>query len=154
MAKQNKDNFDEEEFERQFKAATTHGTAHLAALPKADSAKYDKKSRRLILEMKNGTTLLIPVNLIQGLQTGDDTTLSDFDLMLEGSQIHWRALDVQFYVKSLLEGVFGTSKWMNDIKEHLSNAGKKGGASRSQAKRTASAENGRKGGRPRKIQVA
>ena len=154
MAKQNKDNFDEEEFERQFKAATSRGAAHLAALPKADSAKYDKKSRRLILEMENGTTLLIPVNLIQGLQTGDDKALNDFDLMLEGSQIHWRALDVQFYVKSLLEGVFGTSRWMDDLKEHLSNAGKKGGASRSEAKRTASAENGRKGGRPRKIQVA
>ncbi len=150
MAKQNKDNFDEEEFERQFKAATTRGAEHLATLPKADSAKYDKKSRRLILEMANGTTLLIPVNLIQGLQTGDDAALSDFDLMLEGSQIHWRALDVQFYIKSLLEGVFGTSKWMDNLKEHLSKAGKKGGASRSEAKRNASAENGRKGGRPKK----
>jgi len=43
---------------------------------------------------------------------------------------------------------------MNDLKEHLSEAGKKGGASRSEAKRTASAENGRKGGRPRKIRLA
>lgn len=153
MPKQSTDSFDEE-FEWQFKAATERGAAHLAALPKADSAKYDKKSRRLILKMENGTTLLIPVNLIQGLQTGDDTALNDFDLMLEGSQIHWHALDVQFYVKSLLEGVFGTSRWMNNLKEHLSEAGKKGGASRSQAKRTASAENGRKGGRPRKTRVA
>jgi len=72
MAKQNNDSFDEEEFEQQFKVATERGTAHLAALPKADSAKYDKKSKRLILEMENGTTLLIPVNLIQGLQTCDD----------------------------------------------------------------------------------
>ncbi len=154
MAKHNNDSFDEEEFEQQFKAASERGAAHLAALPKADSAKYDKKSKRLILEMENGTTLLIPVNLIEGLQTGDDTTLSDFELMLGGSQIHWYALDVQFYVKSLLEGVLGTSRWTNNLKEHLSNAGRKGGASRSQAKRTASAENGRKGGRPRKTRVA
>lgn len=154
MDKQNNDIFNEEKFKEQFKAATERGEAHLAALPKADSAKYDKKSRRLILEMENGTTLLIPVNLIQGLQTVDDTALNDFDLMLEGSQIHCHVLDVQFYVKSLLEGVFGTSKWMNNLKEHLSEAGRKGGASRSQAKRTASAENGKKGGRPRKTRVA
>jgi hypothetical protein len=154
MDKRNNGDFNEEEFEQQFKAATKRGAAHLASLPKADAAKYDKKSKRLILEMKNGTTLLIPVNLIQGLQTGGDAALSDFDLMLEGSQIHWHALDVQFYIKNLLEGVFGTSRWMDNLKEHLSEAGKKGGASRSVAKRNASAENGKKGGRPRKIQVA
>ncbi|MBA2606403.1 MAG: DUF2442 domain-containing protein [Acidobacteriota bacterium] len=145
---------DESDLERQHLEAVKRGRETLEALPKAASAKYDKKSKRLILHLKTGTTLLVPINLIQGLQTEDDQALSDFDLMLEGSQIHWHKLDAQFYIKSLLEGIFGTRKWMDDLNEHLSAIGRKGGASRSDAKRRASAENGRKGGRPRKKQIA
>ena len=143
----------EETFNQQFKEATKRGADALRNLPKAASARFDEKSNRLILEMENGTTLLVPVNLIQWLQTGDVADLSDFDLMLEGTQIHWHTLDVQFYVKSLLEGIFGTRKWTDSLKAHLSEAGKKGGAAKSEAKSAASAANGKKGGRPRKIQT-
>jgi general stress protein YciG len=85
------------------------------------------------------------------LQTNDDKALSDFDLVIENTQIHWHTLDVQFYIESLLQGVFGTPKWMNNLQQHLAEAGRKGGASRSEAKRRASAENGKKGGRPKKV---
>ncbi len=141
----------EEEFERQYQEATKRGEEMMARLPKASSAKYDKKSKRLVLEMQSGTTLLVPVHLIQGLQTNDDKALSDFDLVIENTQIHWHTLDVQFYIESLLQGVFGTPKWMNNLQQHLAEAGRKGGASRSEAKRRASAENGKKGGRPKKV---
>ncbi|MGH9946310.1 MAG: DUF2442 domain-containing protein [Pyrinomonadaceae bacterium] len=143
----------EEEFERQFQEATRRGAEHLARLPKAASARFDTKSKRIVLEMQNGTTVLVPVNLIQGLQEGDDRTLSDFTLMTENSQIHWNELDVQFYIKDLLRGVFGTPRWMAGLKEHLSEIGKRGGASRSPAKRSASRNNGKLGGRPRKQQT-
>ena len=142
---------DEAELERQHIEAVKRGEETMARLPKASSAKYDKKSRRLILEMRNGSTLLVPVNLIQGLQTDDDKALSDFELVMQGTQIHWETLDVQFYIESLLKGVFGTPKWMSNLQEHLAEIGRKGGASRSAAKRKASAENGKKGGRPKKI---
>ena len=145
---------DNEKFEKEFIEATKRGKETLAILPKAASAEYDKKTKRLVLNLKYGVTLLVPVNLVQGLQGANDKSLSDFDLMLEGSQIHWHALDVQFYIKSLLEGVFGTGRWMKSLKEHLSDAGKKGGSAITEAKRKASAENGKKGGRPRKNRVA
>jgi hypothetical protein len=141
---------DEAELNRQYEEATGRGREELAALPKADSAKYDRKTKRLVLDMENGTTLLVPVRLIQGLQTDDEEALSDIKLVIEGSQIHWVKLDVQFYVKSLLNGVFGTQKWMNGLNEHLAEIGRKGGLARTEAKRRASVENGRKGGRPRK----
>lgn len=139
----------DDEFERQFQEASRRGAEELKRLPKAVSAKYDKKTRRIVLEMQNGVTLLVPVNLVQGLHTGDDRSLSDFELMLHGTEIHWNKLDVQFYVEDLLRGVFGTPKWMKKLKEHLSQIGRKGGSARTAAKRTASAENGKKGGRPR-----
>lgn len=138
----------ESEFERQYNQAAQDGAEKLERLPKAASANYDKKSKRMVLEMQNGVMLLVPIHLIQGLQTEDEKALSDFDLVGKGSQIHWHSLDVQFHIKDLLKGVFGTPKWMKSVKEHLAEIGRKGGSRKSEVKANSSRENGRKGGRP------
>jgi len=138
------------EFRRQVAEATKRGKEELERLPKAASARFDANSKRVVLDLINGVTLMVPTDLIQGLQTDDAAALSDFTLMAHGTQIQWNTLDVQFYVESLLTGVFGTAKWMSGLKEHLSEIGRKGGRSTSAAKKAASAENGKKGGRPRK----
>ena len=138
----------ESEFERQYKQAAQNGAEKLERLPKAASANYDKKSKRMVLEMQNGVMLLVPIHLIQGLQTEDEKALSDFDLLRKGSQIHWHSLDVQFYIEDLLKGVFGTPKWMKSVKEHLVEIGRKGGSQKSEIKANSSRENGKKGGRP------
>ena len=142
------------EFERQYRLATKHGKEKLRRLPKASSARFDTKSRLIVLEMKNGVTVLVPVELVHGLQTNDSKALADFELVLDGSQIHWNELDVQFYVEDFLRVVFGTPKWMSGLKEHLSTIGRKGGQAKTAAKKKASAENGKKGGRPRKPKSA
>lgn len=138
----------ESEFERQYKAATKVGAEKLARLPKAASARYEEKSKRLVLEMQNGVSLFVPIHLIQGLQTEDKKALGDFDLVMKGSQIHWHGLDVQVYIEDLLKGVFGTPNWMNSVKDHLAEIGRKGGSQKSAAKSKSSRENGLKGGRP------
>lgn len=107
----------ESEFESQYQAAAKRGAENLARLPKAAAAHYDKKSKRIILEMQSGVTLLVPTDLIQGLQTADEKSLSDFDLVSQGSQIHWHSLDLQFYIEDLLKGVFGTPKRMKALNE-------------------------------------
>lgn len=107
----------EGEFEQQYQPAAKHRAENLARISKAVSAYYDKKSKRIVLEMQSGVTLLVPTDLIQGLQNADEKSLSDFDLMSQGSQIHWHDLDVQFYVEDLLKGVFGTPKWMKSLNE-------------------------------------
>lgn len=137
------------EFERQYLESLVRGKEELKRRPKATNARYDPRSRRVVLEMQNGVTLLVPVELVQGLQTTSTKELSDFELVAQGTQIHWGTLDVQFYVEDFLRGVFGTAKWMSGLKEHLAEIGRKGGRSTSAAKKAASAENGKKGGRPR-----
>jgi len=138
----------EDNFDKQYDAAVKLGAARLAQLPKVTSARFDQNSGRIVLDMQNGVTLFVPVDLIQGLQSADEIALSDFDLVAEGSQVHWHTLDVQFYVGDLLKGVFGTSKWMSTLDQHLAEIGRKGGSSRSGSKAAASRENGKKGGRP------
>ena len=138
------------QFEREFVAATRRGKASQANLPRARSARYDSRAKRLVLEMQNGVTMLVPVSLIQGLQQAHDAALANFELAMEGTQIHWCDLDVQMYVGSLIDGVFGTPAWMQRLRRHYSTIGAKGGRSRSPIKLAAAKENGKKGGRPRK----
>lgn len=144
----------ENEFERQYLEATQRGNAEIDVMPKAVSAKYDHASRRIIFDMENGVTLLVPIDLVQGLSEGNDSEMADLELKFQGTEVHWKALDVQFYVKDLLLGIFGTPRWMSGLKKHLAEIGSKGGRSKTAAKRAASAENGKKGGRPRNSKTA
>jgi Protein of unknown function (DUF2442) len=138
----------ESEFEYQYQEATKRGADKLKQLPKAANAQYDKNSMRMVLEMQNGITLLVPISLIQGLQSEDAKALANFELVMNGTQIHWHELDVQFYIEDLLKGIFGTPNWMKSIPEHLAEIGRKGGSQKSAVKANSSRENGRKGGRP------
>jgi hypothetical protein len=141
-------------FEREYKQATKRGKENLAGLPKARSARYDRRTGRLVIDLENGATMIVPTKLLQGLENANDKELAKFELVLDGSQIHWTELDVQMYVKSLIEGVFGTRVWMEHLKDHYSAIGGKGGSARSPSKAAASRENGKKGGRPRKSSIS
>ncbi len=57
-----------------------------------------------------------------------------------GYGLHWESLDLDYSVPGLMNGVFGTAKWM----------AARAGRSTSPAKAGAARANGRKGGRPRK----
>lgn len=144
----------EETLNKQFEEATKRGEEAIANSPKARKVSYNSKNKRLMVELENGLTVMIPSNLIQIFENATDEQIKDVEIGARGLYLRWGNLDEDLSVARLLQGVFGTAKWMNGLKEHLSRAGKKGGASRSDTKRAASAENGRRGGRPRKSKIA
>lgn len=111
----------EEEFERQFIEATERGKKFLAEAPKANSIKYDSKIKRLVLDLENGATLIIPPENVQGLRGASDTELAEVELLLENTTLHWEKLDVDFYVSSFMRGVFGTPKWMAELNSQSKN---------------------------------
>lgn len=140
----------EKEFERQFKEARRRGDEEMATSPKAREVRFDPKSKRLIVHLQNGVTVLVPADLVQIFHGATIKEISAVEPVLDGLYLRWKQLDEDLSVRNLVSGIFGTSAWMRDLSDHLAEAGRKGGSSRSPAKRTASAVNGKKGGRPRK----
>jgi hypothetical protein len=69
--------------------------------------------------------------------------LNKIEISPSGYGLHFPKLDADLYPPSLLEGAFGSERWMD------SRMGMRGGKSRSAAETTAARENGKKGGRPR-----
>ncbi|MGH9853535.1 MAG: DUF2442 domain-containing protein [Blastocatellia bacterium] len=136
MIKGGKWSITEEEFERQFAEATKRGKEAMKTEIRAREARYDRKSNRLIIELKNGATHIIPCELIQGLSDADPKDIAAVELGLRGASLHWEKLDQDFTVGGLLRGVFGTKKWMAKLERATRRV-------KSKAKTTTSRKNGR-----------
>jgi hypothetical protein len=100
------------EFERQFATATRRGNHRLANVPVAVGVDYNRRSRKIVIELSNGCTLLVPPELAQGLSDATPTELADARIIGPGTAIDWPQRDVQFSVEGLLAGNFGSPAWM------------------------------------------
>lgn len=107
--------YTEDELDKMFKEANKRGKERLKTEPRAKSATYDPKTRRLIIELMNDCVFIIPVDLMQGLRGASDKDLMDFSLMPRGFDLHWHKLDAQFTVFGLMQGGFGTRRWMAEL---------------------------------------
>jgi hypothetical protein len=128
----------------EYDAAIERGRIAELTEPRAKSARYDRKSGRIIIDLKNGSTFAFPAGLAQGLADATDEQLADIEVLGTGFGLHWEALDVDFTVPGLLAGIFGTRKYMAQL----------AGRAKSPAKAAAARANGAKGGRPRKAAAA
>jgi hypothetical protein len=124
----------------QIDAANARGREIAATLPHAAKARYDRRSRRIVVELTNGSLFAFPAELAQGLAGASADQLSEIELSGGGYGLHWPQLDADLTVPGLLAGIFGTARWM---------AAQAGRAS-SPAKAAAARRNGAKGGRPHK----
>ncbi len=124
----------------QIDAATERGKiAHLRE-PRATEVRYNRKLKRMVVELTNGCTFTFPPDLAQGLETATDGQLAQVEIIGVGYGLHWEALDVDLSVPGLLAGLFGT-------KAHMA---RQAGKTTSPAKAAAARANGAKGGRPAK----
>lgn len=111
--------YTEAELEKNYLEATKRGEEEFAHAPKAASAKFDGKTKRLIIELKTGVIFMIPTDLIQGLRGAAANEIGKVELWMEGMYLHWEKLDVDFRVSSLMNGVFGTPKWMAELNSKI-----------------------------------
>lgn len=128
----------------EFAAAQARGKAMLETEPRATSARYDRKTGRVSVDLVNGCTYVFPTHLVQDLRDADPDDLAAVEVDGMGFNLHWPKLDADLYVPALVAGVFGTRDWMRKA------LARQGGRATSPAKSAAARANGAKGGRPRK----
>ncbi len=124
----------------QIDAAAERGRIASLTEPRAASARYDRDSGRVIVELTNGCVFAFPPRLAQGLEDATDDQLAAVEILGTGYGLHWEALDADLSVPGLLAGLFGTRAFM----------ARHAGRATSAAKAAAARRNGAKGGRPRK----
>ena len=115
--------------------------------PKAVSAKYDRRIRRIVVQLSSNLGIFFSPQQAEGLEDATPEQLSEIEISPSGYGLHFPQLDADLYLPAMLEGVFGSERWM------ASHMGSKGGRARSAAKTLAAQENGKKGGRPRRKQA-
>jgi len=112
-----------------------------AHIPHAISAYFDKKSRRMVIELSSKLIVSFSPRDVEGIEHATPSQLNEIEISPSGFGIHFPAVDADLYVPALLEGFLGSKTWM------ASRLGQIGGQSRSKAKQTASRANGKLGGR-------
>src|SRR4051812_13140416 len=120
--------------------------SRMAALRNAGhavAARFDRRRSRIVVGLNTGVEVAFPTRLAEGLADAAPDDLADIEISPSGLGLHWPRLDADIYVPGLLQGAFGSKKWI------AAELGAAGGKARSSAKLAASRANGRKGGRPR-----
>jgi len=120
--------------------ASQLGAALAKSEPRAASARYDRSTGRIVVELTNGSAFAFPARLGQGLEAATDDQLAQVVVRGSGYGLQWEALDVDLSIPGLAACIFGTKAHMARI----------AGRSTSPAKSAAARANGAKGGRPRK----
>ncbi len=142
---------------------------------RAVSAHYEASSGHLVLGLRGGAVLLVPVRLLQGVAGAPPELIEKVEILCSGMGLHWEELDADLLVQDLAAGSFGTLKWMRHLIESgaldsasierqellsrlrggptVREIARRAGSVKSEAKTAASRANGAKGGRPRKSQL-
>jgi hypothetical protein len=119
-------------------ATVTERTARMQARQfRAVSAQYDGRTNRITIQLSNGVSTAFPTGLLPGLENASASDLATLKIEGAGYGLHVPALDADISIPQLLEDHLGSVK----MKRALSRA-------------SASRENGRRGGRPKKAKAA
>ena len=131
----------------EFDHANARAKNQLATTPTVITARYEPDTDRVIIGLSNHLEVSFPAHEVEGLETATPEDLSCIEIDPPGFGLHFPRLDADLYVPALLQGVFGSERWM------AARLGARGGKARTPAKAASSRENGRLGGRPRAATV-
>ncbi|MEO6966702.1 MAG: DUF2442 domain-containing protein [Acidobacteriaceae bacterium] len=125
--------------------ANQRAKASAARAPRAISARYDRRLDRVIVRLNSNLDIAFSPRDAEGLEQAKPSQLEAIEITPSGFGIHFPKLDADLYLPALLEGFLGSRTWM------ARQLGMVGGKSRSAAKNLAARNNGKLGGRPKKI---
>jgi hypothetical protein len=131
------------DFDKEYDAAVRAAALRDRTEPRAAAVRYDRRSNRIIVILRNGASFMFPPELAQGLRGASAKDLANIQITPSGEGLRWPNLDADFSLPGLIMGMFGNKAWMAEF-------ARRGGSATSAAKAAAARANGRKGGRPRK----
>jgi Protein of unknown function (DUF2442) len=137
-----------ENFDKEVEIANKRAAARLSKTPTATAAHYDPSVDRLVIDLSSGLSISFKPQDAQGFEQAKPEQLTEIEISPSGLGLHFPAIDADVYLPSLLEGFLGSRHWM------AAQLGKAGGRATSPAKTSAVRENGKLGGRPKKINIA
>ena len=125
--------------------ANERSSARLSETPTATAAHYDRRTDRLVIDLSSGLSIAFRPHDAQGLERAKPEQLRAIEISPSGFGLHFPDLDADIYLPALLEGFFGSRRWM------AAQLGKAGGSVKSRAKTAAVRANGKLGGRPKRV---
>ena len=135
-----------DDFDLEYKRAVQAAKESDAAEPRAVAVRYDRKTKRIVVDLRNGASFMFPPENAQGLAGASAADLAKVVVTPSGSGLRWPTLDADLNLPALMLGIFGSKSWMAEV-------GRRGGRATSEAKAATARANGRKGGRPKKARA-
>ena len=129
-------------FDRDVELANQSARDMQASHPRALSARYDRRSGRVVIRLSSRLDIAFSPRDAQGLEDATPEQLEPIEISPSGFGIHFPKLDADIFLPALLEGFLGSKNWM------AARMGAAGGMAKSAAKVAAAKKNGRLGGRP------
>jgi len=85
---------------------------HQSSLLRAVAAHYDRKNKRVMIQLSSNLDVSFSPENAQGLDKATPAQLQEIQISPSGFGIHFPKLDTDLYLPALLEGFFGSKKWM------------------------------------------
>jgi hypothetical protein len=103
---------------------------------------YRTQEHALLIELRNGAVIRLPVKLIPNLRGATPRDIRAVEILGRGGGLHFESLDLDLSVPGLFSYLFARPEWLAEL-------GRVGGRKTSVAKAAAARKkSGRKGGRP------
>ncbi len=132
----------------EFERARVRAVHRKETEPYAVDARYDRRQRRIVVQLNTGLLVVFAPGMVEGLQDARPRDLGEIEISPSGFGLHFPKIDADIYLPGLLSGDLGSRRWM------AAQLGQRGGAARSAVKAAAARANGKLGGRPRKREAA
>lgn len=119
-------------FKQEFEQANLNYIEDLNTKPKATKIVYKEETNELEFHIQypdmgpadesndflSNTSFILTLNpdSLQGLKGADPKDIKDVALSIHGLSCHWPSLDVDFSIPGIVQGIYGTKKWMDSLK--------------------------------------
>jgi hypothetical protein len=128
----------------EFREASDRTADRLKSSAIATTAKFGRRSGRVVIQLSTGLQIAFRPQDAQGLEGAKPEQLRSIEITPSGLGIHFPDVDADLYLPALLDRFLGSKRWI------ASELGRLGGRASTESKAAAARRNGKLGGRPRK----